>query len=415
MDEPAQFLAMLRKRVLAERSHTPNDRANLNSSLRTADKSIADAEGELRQAQGYTFKDFVREAKKALVEAKEAKAQLSSALAAYDLSEIDGVLEATLGVDDYIDLDAMKMQVKHAAFKSEYEDRIPPPEPIAPPPEPVFAPPPAPRGVGAMFGGKKKYAQQHADAVNEFESRRTAWQEAAANAPTQQLAQLTKHKEAENARLASLAQAREAYDRDCESRKQRAEWFNTSLNDFSRELKTGQQHAIEFYFGLVFENSSYPSFFPWPPTCAYDPMTRELEIQLPLPRPDQIPTIKLVKYVRARDAFVDVESTQKEQRDRYSNLVYSMTLRTLHEVWEADRLNLVRTVSLTAYVQHTDPATGNETLSNLVGIAALKEDFMQLRLENITPLETLNHLHATLSKSPFTLQPIGAVPGVRGH
>lgn len=87
----------------------------------------------------------------------------------------------------------------------------------------------------------------------------------------------------------------------------------------------------------MFESSVYPEEFEPSAEFAYDEEGRELGVVLHLPSPDGIPNVRAFKYVKARDEITETELPQKDQRDRYASLIYSIVLRTLHEQFEAGR------------------------------------------------------------------------------
>jgi restriction system protein len=87
---------------------------------------------------------------------------------AQSFEEIDGILAATLAVDDYVDLEALKIiRVEHQPFDPGlYGIPNPPvPEPVYPL-EPVYREPPAP---GGLLSAKKKHAELIALARAEYE------------------------------------------------------------------------------------------------------------------------------------------------------------------------------------------------------------------------------------------------------
>src|SRR5690606_11398071 len=103
--------------------------------------------------------------------------ELNSALV-YKYEEIDGLLAATLEVDDHIDLESLKASATHPPFEpGQLGDPIKPP--LAPPLHnaPVYQEPEPPKGLSGAFGGKKKHAAAveqakvaHAQAVKNYEA-----------------------------------------------------------------------------------------------------------------------------------------------------------------------------------------------------------------------------------------------------
>lgn len=331
------------------------------------------------------------------------------------LSEIDGLLSATLAVDDFVDLSTLRKQAEHPPFTSEHEKALSPPDPIQAPPEPVFVAPVEPTGLGGMFGGKKKFQAEWFRANSRFAAAHDAWQAEAGQVPMRQFEQMEDHRKAEEVRRAGLDAHKATYLEECDQRQREADADNAELERLIQDLAAGKPDAVEEYFGIVFGNSVYPDGFPGVQNHSYDATTRELVVSLQLPSPEQIPTVKVHKYVKAKDEIAETQQTQKEQRDRYSDLVNNITLRTLHEVWESDRAGHVGTISLTGYVEHVDPATGKETQTPLVALAAERDRFLDIDLSRVTPSETLRHLNANLSKNPHGVVGIDLGQGVRGH
>jgi restriction system protein len=99
-------------------------------------------------------------------------------------------------------------------------------------------------------------------------------------------------------------------------------------------------------------------------------------------------------------------------KDRYSEAVHQVALRSLHEVFEADRRGLVRSISLEVGTETIDPATGTETHIPFVAVAAEREAFTGFDLRSVVPAATLKYLGAAVSKNPFGLA-AADVSGIR--
>ena len=89
-----------------------------------------------------------------------------------------------------------------------------------------------------------------------------------------------------------------------------------------------------------------------------------------MPGPSEIPEIKSYKYAKATDEIVSTSLSQKECRDRYAGAVHQVALRSFHEVFEADRRGLIKTISLEVGTDTIDPATGQRTYVPFVIAAA---------------------------------------------
>jgi len=385
---------------------------------REAERAFRAAERAQQQAQradAATVAAAEREFKRLHIAAQESEVESRNAELAIRLSDIDNVLSTTLEVDDYVDLERLRKTAEHPLFASRNSEPFPPPPIVEAPPEPVFVMPEPPRGIGALFGGKKKHGEAIAAAQAHFARVHQGWRQVAAAVPMKQFAQLAEHSKAEETRQAALAADRARYEDECAQRQRTVDESNASLDALIRELDLGTYEAVEEYLGIVFSNSVYPSEFPWPPDYSFDADTSELSIELEFPGPSEIPTARRYKYVRATDEIAVSEQTQKERRDRYAALVNNMTLRTLHEVWEADRGGKIASISLVGSVHHVDPATGKDVTTPLVAVAVDRDTFTDIDLRRVSPAETLRHLRAVVSKNSYALTPIQLSPGVRGH
>jgi restriction system protein len=266
-----------------------------------------------------------------------------------------------------------------------------------------------------MLGGKKKHLAVVAQAEHEFAAIHQQWQEHAAQIPARQRAQMNAYQAAEQQRLSRLQADKAAYDQQCRERQHQADEKNARLDQLIRDLAAGQAAAVEEYFGIVFGNSVYPDYFGGVSSWKFDPATGELMVSFEFPHPEQLPTVRQYRYLKAKDEITATAQTQKERRDRYAGVVHQTALRTLHEVWESDRAGHVLTIAFSGFVDHIDEATGHESHTTLVQLAVERDQFEQLDLGKVTPAETLKYLKANVSKNPLGLIGIDTGPGVRAH
>jgi restriction system protein len=112
------------------------------------------------------------------------------------------------------------------------------------------------------------------------------------------------------------------------------------------------------------------------------------------------------KYVRTRDAVDEVARPAAQVRSLYAQIVAETTLRTIHELFEADRADRLETIVFNGFVNTIDPATGQPAKPHLVTVRTSKETFMRLDLSQVEPLACLQGLNAAVSKKPTELVPV---------
>jgi restriction system protein len=314
--------------------------------------------------------------------------------------ELDGLLAATLEVDDYVDLNSLRVTVVHPPFdREDLESPAPVPEVAANPVKPVLLPPPPPKGLQSIFG-KKRHQKKVAEAAADFDRALSRWESEIAQTETARKAAAQQHSELEARRLAELAKEKVRYARECTAREESAESQNRAIETLIVNLGYGVVDAVQEYVSVVLSNSVYPDHFPVEHQFEFNATTAELSLRVLIPGPDRIPTIGAYKYKRSANEIVTTALSQKVCKDRYASVVNQVALRSIHEVFEADRRGIIKTISLELGTETINPATGRRAYIPFVAVGAEREAFNKLDLSNVVPAATLAHLGASVSKNP---------------
>lgn len=413
--------------------------------LQYQNQLVARQQAQAERAQARAHAAAVREAERAQRQAERAAAAAARSAAAdrraaereakrlheaYRLAEVDAlnselaevaeelssILSATLDVDDFVDLEDLRVSARHPPFpRADLEDPTPDVVPVSAPPEPVFVEPEPPKGLGSVFGGKKKHAAAVAVAREAFEAEHRAWEAEVAKVPSLQLEQMQQRDARERRRLEALQAARDAYDRECAERDAEVAQANQRLDALIAGLAAGDHEAVLEYVGIVLGNSVYPQVLAVEHDYEFDPDTKELSLTTLVSPPDQLPAEKSYRWVKAKDEVTATLLSRKDLKERYASVVHQVALRTLHEIFEADRAAKIQTITLHVATETKDPATGLESRVAFVGVGAERDSFMTFDLHNIVPAATLEHLGAAISKNPHELVGVDGAPGVRGR
>jgi restriction system protein len=342
----------------------------------------------------------------------EVRAMNADLIASYE--DIDRLLAWTLDTDDYVDLESLRVTAEHPPFApGKIGSPLPPVPEVIYAPQPTYVEPPAPKGLAGAFGGKKKHAEAVAAAQDEHHQAVLFWHEKNTKTHEHHVAELAKREKDEADRLVMLAEAEASYQAECAQRETDAVARNEELTKFINDLAFDVEYAIEDYVGIVLSNSVYPDAFPVEHDHSFDLASRELTLQVNIPEPSSVPSVKEYRYVKAKDEITASQLTAKAQKDRYAAAVHQVAVRTLHEVFEADRAGKIHSIALTVGVNRIAPATGQPEYVPLAMLAADRETFNSFDLANVVPSATLDHLGAAVSKSPFDLIPADTSRGVR--
>lgn len=378
----------------AERAHKAAERAHA--------QAVRASEVERKAAE--------KEAARLHVEARLAEVEALNTELTSSYADIDSLLEWTLDIDDHVDLETLMIQPDHPAFDpGPLGQSVPLVQNLVYPPEPQYLSPPAPKG---LFG-KKKHAEQVEASRERHEKELADWNASNRRRYESHLALMAKREEKEAERLVKLAEAEAIYRAECEAREAEAAERNAELRTFINDLAFDVEYAITDYVGIVLSNSVYPDAFPVDYDHSFDLATRELTLSVSIPEPSGLPTAKEYRYVKAKDEITSTQLSAKAQKDRYTSATHQVAVRTLHEVFEADRAGKIHSVALTIGVNRTAPATGRPEFVPLVIVAADRETFNGFDLRNVVPSATLEHLGAAMSKNPYDLVPADTSRGVR--
>ncbi len=160
---------------------------------------------------------------------------------------------------------------------------------------------------------------------------------------------------------------------------------NEAVKNKKEEYFHKSAEAIIDYCDMVLANSIYPDAYPQQYDIDYNPESKIFIVEYSLPSPDIVPKLKEIKYIQSKDEFNDVYISDAAFNKMYDDLLYKITLRSIHELFEADVINAIDSIIFNGWVKSIDKATGNEVNACIISIQANKEEFLQINLANVDP------------------------------
>jgi restriction system protein len=323
-----------------------------------------------------------KEQKRLYLEARQSEVEAMNAELAGQVAALESLLQQTLDADDYLDFEELKQLPVIPPFK--------PGDLGTPEAKPELKLPPPLSGMAKLVPGAKAKHESLVEAI------RAAYE-----------TEVDAYELREKGREAALAHAHAGHDSEAARLNAEAAAQNSEVDEFRGQFDQGDPAAIVEYFSLVLDRSSYPEGFPQQHKMAFVPESKQLVVEYELPTVEaSVPTVKQYKYVRVRDAIEQTARPAAQVKALYASLVAQIAIRTLHELFEADRNMKLETIVFNAFVNTVDPATGKPVSPHLVTVRTSRETFMQLDLQNVEPLACLKGLNASVSKSPSELVPV---------
>ncbi|WP_373228835.1 restriction endonuclease [Cohnella sp.] len=349
--------------------------------------------------------DRDRERTKALMQ-KEAKAMEKEAKAAYiegrveevedlntDISEyireLSGVLAHTLKVNDKISFNTLRISEKFKEFQVPQELDNPH---IRPRKDDYLKSVKAPGVVGKLVPGAENRYKKALEVVQ-----------------LQYELDFAQYQKNENERLQKYNKLKSTYDEEKSRFEFKVKERNLEVDQFEQDYRNGEREAVIAYNNMVLERSDYPEGFPQTFRVAYISDSKELVIDYELPTKEIVPAVEEYKYTKSKDEISEKPRKPQEIKDIYLDIVAGITLRSIHEVLEADQGNVLEVVVFSGFVNTVDPATGKDVTPYLISTRVTKEKFLALDLSRIDKSVCLRNLGASVSARPAEMQAVKPV------
>lgn len=343
-------------------------------------------------------------------EEKKAEAAERTNSAADALKELSCLLAATFAVDDRVDWSSL---MDRTPFREAIPvEPAPPRMPVRPvrPKEPSFEDArylPTLSFFDKLLPGRRKRATEKMQAL--FFADHQKWK-----LDVDEFNQRITQVEATCARL--LAQVKEAHEKAIAAWQDRKDAFlreqaasHETLQRRKRAYEAKEPAAISDYCDLVLSASSYPDSLPQEFDVHYDESSSTLVVDYRLPSPEDLPTLKAVRYVAARGSMEETHISEAQRMKLYDDVVYQIALRTLHELFEADVVDGLAAAVFNGIVQAIDRTSGNEVTACIMSVRASKAEFTNINLAQVDPKACFKALKGVGSSKLSGLVPIAPV------
>ena len=331
-----------------------------------------------------------------------------------ELARMENLLQETLHVDDRIDWESLKDTASFPEKKPRLYAASKPPEPTPIPIEPMEGDPEfAPRFgfLDKLIPSRKR--QRIEEARQRFSHAHQAWEENAQRIRTADQEALQAHQ----SQLHKLQVAHSKEVGEWEKRRERYIQDQTASNaaiDARREVyMSGLPEAVLEYCDMVLSASSYPDCIPKEWDLDYSADTKTLIVDYALPAPDQLPTLREVRYVQSRSEITESHITEAQVAKLYDSVLYQLVLRTIHELYEADVIEALQSITFNGWVSSTDRGTGKETTACVLSLQASRTEFLLINLSAVDPKTCFKALKGVGSSKLHSLTAVAPIMQIR--
>jgi restriction system protein len=350
--------------------------------------------------------------------ASQKEAEIRTQAAIRFLEAVDNILIHTLSIDDTIDWETLKDRTKFKEPNPENElsNHI---KAISKPKPPTIKDYPIkPREIDyepklsffdkLIKSNKDRKIQQSKDA---FDRACLKWNddclqidslnEARKKNYEQQMAEYDVAKDTVSKHVADEVKAWQKRKTDFEIKQEKK---NKKVDELQAKYMSCDQSAVLEYCELVLNNSHYPDSFPKSFELDYNPENKILIIEYSLPTIEDMPTLNEVKFIKNELKEYYISDTQIQKI--FDATMYKITLRTIHEIFEADKANAIDFVSFNGWVNAINRATGKRENNCILSIQAKKAEFIEVDLAHVDPKTCFKNFKGVGSSKLSGLTPI---------
>ncbi len=188
--------------------------------------------------------------------------------------------------------------------------------------------------------------------------------------------------------------------------------YNDKIEKLKENYFQKNAESVIQYCEIVLNNSQYPETFPKDFDLDYNSDNKLLIIDYVLPVPDDLPKLTGVKYIALKKELKESFLSETQLSKIYDSIIYKITLRTLHELFEADKVEALEEIIMNGWVNAIDKATGKKVSNCIVTIQAKKIKFNEIELSNVDPklcFKNLNGIGSSKLSNLTAVKPIAQI------
>lgn len=178
--------------------------------------------------------------------------------------------------------------------------------------------------------------------------------------------------------------------------------IENGINKVCKLSKIGNTTEEQVHSAL--ESSNYDIPFSKIIDCLKD--NDMLIVDYELPNISNLSDIKEYKYIASKKEISIKKYTDSYIAKRYEDVLYSITLRSLYEIFSIDTSNEINGATFNGFVTQVNPATGNVERKCILSIQVDKNKFSQINLSQVEPKACFKALKGVSAAKLIDVSPI---------
>ena len=113
----------------------------------------------------------------------------------------------------------------------------------------------------------------------------------------------------------------------------------------------------------------------------YDYDTQAMVINVRLPTPNTMPSLKDIKYIKSRNEQNEIRLTQRERDRLYDETLYQLAIALIALVLKADVKKIISLIVFNGRVRFRDEATGKWIDSCIISLQSDRNEFQGIEIK----------------------------------
>jgi restriction system protein len=182
--------------------------------------------------------------------------------------------------------------------------------------------------------------------------------------------------------------------------------LNAKIEILKQNYLLKEASSIAEYCDIVLMNSEYPDLVKKDFDLEYNPDNSILIVDYVLPSSEDFPKISEVRYIAAKKELKEYPISEAQTAKIFDATMYNITLRTIHELYQADTINALEAIVFNGWINYINKATGKNESSCILSIQIKKSDFVEINLKNIDPKICFKNFKGIGSSKLYGITPI---------
>jgi len=181
---------------------------------------------------------------------------------------------------------------------------------------------------------------------------------------------------------------------------------HASVEARAAAAESGEEDAVAELLDHVIDNLTFPECMNVNHELDYSSQAQSCVVDFNFPAPNDLPTLKEVRYVQSRDEFDEKHISDTERSRLYDSVLYQVALRVVLAAFSSTSASQLQRVTFNGWVDYVDRASGMDERSCILTVGANRSDIDRIDFERVDPKECFRALKGVAASKLIGLAPV---------